>query len=106
MDYNFINMNKKAFILILLGVLTLPNLAFAQVTIQSMVNAAVMTTLYIASGIIVILWIVTGLLFLTAQGAPDKVTQGIRALMASVAGTLLIIVATSAIYLVGSAFGL
>jgi hypothetical protein len=76
------------------------------VTIQGMVSAAVQTTLYIASGVVVILWIITGLMFLTAQGAPDKVTQGRKALLAAVVGTLLVIVASSAVYLVGSAFGL
>jgi uncharacterized membrane protein (DUF485 family) len=99
-------MNKKTFFFILLGALLLPVSAFAQVTIQGMVNAAVQTTLYIASGVVVILWVVTGLIFLSASGDPTKVTQGRKALLASVIGTLLIIVASSAVYLVGQAFGL
>jgi len=99
-------MNKKIYLLFLLGALLLPVSAFAQVTIRGMVNAAVQTTLYIASGVVVILWVVTGLIFLSASGDPTKVTQGRKALLASVAGTLLIIVASSAVYLVGQAFGL
>jgi len=84
----------------------LPTLASAQVTIASMVSAAVSTTFYIADGIIVILWVVTGILFLTAQGAPEKLTTARKALIYSVAGTVLIIVANSAVYLIGNAFNL
>jgi len=98
--------NKKIFLLILLSVLVLPSVAFAQITIQGMVDAAVQTTLYIASGIVVILWVVTGVLFLSAQGDPTKLTSAKKALIASVAGTILVIVASGAIALVGGAFGL
>ena len=98
------NINKKILLLILSGILILPSLASADVTIQSMVVAAVQTALFIASGVVVILWIVTGLLFLTAQGAPEKLKSAKTALIASVAGTILVIVATSALSIVGSAF--
>jgi len=96
--------NKKILLLILSGILILPSLASADVTIQSMVAAAVQTALFIASGVVVILWIVTGILFLTAQGAPEKLKSAKTALIASVAGTILVIVATSALSIVGSAF--
>ncbi len=99
-------MNKKILFLILLGVLVIPGFAFADVTIQGMVDAAVNTTLYIASGIVVILWIITGLLFLTAQGAPEKLGKAKLALIAAAAGTVLVIIATSAIPLVKSAFNI
>ena len=98
-------MNKKFLFLILLSVLVVPSAAFAQ-TITGMADAAVNTTLLIASAIVVILWVVTGLLFLTAQGAPEKLTQGKKALFAAVAGTVIVIVATGAIGLVRQAFGL
>ena len=99
-------MNKKTLFLILLAVLVLPSLAFAQVTVVTIVDAAVATTLYIAGGIIVILWVVTGILFLTAQGAPEKLNLAKKALFASVVGTALIILAGSAISLVGSVLGI
>jgi len=101
-------MNKKISLLISSAVTALPGLVFAAdaVTIKTMVNAAVKTTLYIASGVVVILWIITGLLFLTAQGDPGKLGSAKTALFASVAGTLLVIVAASALSLVGSAFGI
>ena len=84
----------------------MPSLAFAQTTITSMVYAAEQTTLFIASGIVVILWVITGLMFLTAQGAPEKLNSAKKALFAAIAGTVLVIVAGSAIALVGQAFGL
>ncbi len=99
-------MNKKIFFIILLGVLAIPALASAAITIEGMVQAAVKTTLYIASGIVVVFWIVAGLLFLTAQGEPAKVTSAKHALVAAVAGTVLVIVAGGAIGLVSSMFGL
>ena len=99
-------MSKKTlFLILLLGALVLPILASA-VTIQSMVDAAVQTTLYIASGVVVILWVVTGILFLTAQGAPEKLSSAKKALFAAVAGTVLVIVAQGALSLVGGAIGL
>ena len=98
-------MRKKILFLILLGVILLPSLASA-VTIQEMVDAAVQTTLYIASGIVVILWVVTGVLFLTAQGAPEKINTAKKSLMAAIAGTVLVLVASGAIALVGGAFGI
>ena len=97
--------NKKILLLALLGVLVLPSIASA-ITIKSMVDAAVQTTLYIASGVIVILWIVTGMLFLTAQGDPTKLGSARKALFSAVAGTVLVIVAGGALGLVGSAFGI
>jgi hypothetical protein len=104
-------MNKKTLLLILSLILALPSLASAQgggggITIQGMAAAAVQTTLFIASAIVVILWIVTGLLFLTAQGAPEKLKTARTSLFAAVAGTLLVIVAGSAIALVGQMFGI
>ena len=97
-------MNKKILFVILSGFL--PSIALAQVTIQSMINAAVNTTFYIASGVIVILWVVSGIWFLTAQGEPEKLTSAKRALVAAVVGTLLVIIAASAINIVGSAFNI
>jgi predicted small integral membrane protein len=71
-----------------------------------MVTGAVNTTLIIASGVVVILWLVTGILFLTAQGAPEKVNSAKKALFSAVAGTVIVIVAYYAMDLVGQAFGI
>jgi uncharacterized membrane protein (DUF485 family) len=98
-------MDKKILLLILLGVLVLPTVACA-FTLESMADAAVQTTLYVASAIVVILWVVTGILFLAAQGAPEKLSTAKKALLAAIAGTVLVIVAASAASLVGQAFGI
>lgn len=100
-------MSKKISFLISSAAIILPSLAFAQeVTVQSLVSGAVTTTFYIADGIIVILWVITGLLFLLAQGAPEKLKTAKASLIAAVAGTILVIVANSAVYLVGNAFNI
>jgi hypothetical protein len=102
-------MNKKILFLIILSVLALPGMVLAQgegITIQSMIDAAVMLALYIGGAIVVILWVVTGILFLTALGDPSKLTLAKKALFASIIGTILIIVASSAVYLVGNAFNI
>ena len=103
-------MNKKIIFLLLISVLAMPTIVLSAnsggVTIQTIISAAVNTTLYIASGIVVILWIVTGVLFLTAQGDPGRLQSAKKALFSAVAGTLLVIAASSAINIVGQAFGL
>jgi uncharacterized membrane protein (DUF485 family) len=105
-------MNKKILFLTL-SALFFPFSALAVVacdpnviSIACMVNSAVDTTLYIAAGIVVILWVITGLLFLVAQGAPEKLKSARTALFTSVAGTVLVIVAFYAIDIVGNAFGI
>jgi len=99
--------NKKIFLFSLVA-LALPVIAFAQdannVTINSMMNAAEQTTLYFASGVVFILWVVTGLLFVQAQGDPAKLSKAKLALFAAVGGTLLVIIAASAIGLVANMF--
>jgi len=109
-------MNKKILFIILLLVLALPVLALAQsmtgdaggsgITVETIVHQAEKTALLIASGVVVILWIVTGLLFLQAQGAPDKLSAAKKSLIAAVAGTALVIIAGSAIALVSNMFGI
>jgi uncharacterized membrane protein (DUF485 family) len=106
-NYKFIGrrVNKKISFLILSGVLFLPSFASA-LTVQDIVDGAIQTTLYVASGITVILWVVTGLLFLSAQGDPSKLKTAKTSLFAAIAGTAIVIIASSAIGLVSSAFNL
>ena len=96
-------MNKKILSLISISSLFLPVLAFAQ-TVRTITDAAVQSGLYIASGVVVLLWVMTGILFLSASGSPEKLTAGKKALFAAVAGTVLVIVASSAVSLVSNAF--
>lgn len=97
-------MSRKYLFLIFSIVLTAPLLASAQaLTIEGMVTSIVNVTLFIASAIVIILWVITGILFLTAQGAPEKLNKAKIALFASVAGTIIIIAANSALALVWEA---
>ena len=104
-------MRKKIFFSILSGFLLFPFLSLAEeegegITVAGMVDAAVQTALYIASGVVVILWVVTGILFLSASGAPEKLSSAKKSLFAAVAGTVIVIVASGALALVGGAFGI
>lgn len=74
--------------------------------IKTIVDNAVKTAFYIAGGVVVILWIATGILFLTVQGDPGRLKSARNALFAAVAGTALCIIAGGAVSLVSSAFGL
>jgi len=98
-------MNKNKIILGLLAILTLPSISSAA-TIEGMVDGAVRTTFYIAGGVVVILWLVTGMIFLSAAGSPEKLGEGKKALFAAIAGTVLCIVAAGAVGLVSSMFNL
>jgi heme/copper-type cytochrome/quinol oxidase subunit 4 len=98
-------MNKKILLSILSLAIILPTITFAA-TIEGMVDGAVRATFYIASGVVVILWLVTGMLFLTAQGDPSKLSTAKKALFAAVAGTIICIVAGGAINFVGGIFNI
>ena len=87
-------MNKKILFLTLLGTFALPALAFA-LTLQDMADGAALTALYVASGIIIVLWVLTGILFLQAQGEPATLSKAKLALMAAVIGTVVIIIANA-----------
>ncbi len=96
----------KKILLILAFALFLPVIAFADISIEGIVTGAVNTTLFVASAIVVILWVITGLLFLTAQGDPAKLGKAKLALFSAIGGTLLVIIASSAMSLVSQAFNL
>ncbi len=74
--------------------------------ILGMLNSIKGIFFVIAVGIVTILWVITGLLFVMARGAPEKINNARKALFTAIAGTLFIIIANIAISLVGQAFGL
>ena len=93
------NKNKKTFFIILLAlVLILPIVTLAQApagdpditAIKGQLESTVFT---IGTSIIVIGWIITGILFLMAQGAPEKMVTARKALIYTVVGTVLIVIA-------------
>jgi uncharacterized membrane protein (DUF485 family) len=91
-------MNKKILFLILLGfIVTLPVIALAA-NVQDTADIAesvknLATDIGIA--IVVIGWVITGILYLTAGGAPDKTGTAKKALIACVIGTAVIILANA-----------
>ena len=100
-------MSKKISFLIILGVLFSPFIASAQLhsygsggSIISIVHGAEMTAGLIFGAVAVISFIVAGVLFLTAQGEPDKITKARSAFIWGVAGVIVGIIAFSIIAIV------
>ena len=99
-------MNKKALFLILLAVLLLPFAASAQVTLGGMAKADAEQVVIVATWIVVIMWVVTGIMFLTAGGEAGKINTAKTALFAAVGGTILVILANSSVAIVKNSFGI
>jgi len=98
-------MNRNLLILILLvGVLVLPSVVSA-ITIESMVDRIAGTVWYVGTAIVVIFWVATGILFLAALGSPEKISTAKKALFAAIAGTILVIIAGSAMTIISRAIG-
>jgi len=99
-------MNKKILTLIFLAlVFIVPNIASAQ-SIVTMAVAVKDNVLAVGFAIVIIFWVVTGILFLTAQGEPAKLNTAKMALFAAIGGTILIILANVATDFVKNSFGL
>jgi len=105
-------MDKKIF-LILLGVLLIPSAIFAQLeqyapgapqigSLSDIIHSIELAVGLIFGAIAVICFVMSGILFLTAQGAPEKLTTARSALMWGVVGVIVGIVAFSIIAVVGS----
>ena len=98
-------MNKKSLFLILLAVLLLPFAAHAQ-SITGMASSIATVVVQVATWIVVIMWVVTGILFLIAGGEPGKINTAKTALFSAVAGTILVILAWNGRQIVCNSFGL
>lgn len=97
-------MNKKIVFLILLAmVLTLPLMAHADDKACQMIKTFKDTAIKIGASIVVIGWVITGILYLTAAGAPEKTGTAKKALIACIIGTIVIILAPTAYDFVNSA---
>jgi hypothetical protein len=95
---------KLLFLISLASVLLLPKVVLAQgVTITGMVANVATIVWKVGVIIIVILWVATGILFLAAQGSPEKIGTAKKALFTSIAGTAIIILAYSAAAIIESA---
>jgi len=95
---------KKKLLLssILLNALILPKIALAS-TLTVIVGNVGIAVLSVATTLVVIFWIITGILFLYAQGAPDKLSTAKKALFTSIAGTAIVILAQVASVIIGNA---
>lgn len=91
------HINKNLLSILLLSFLLFPVLASAQLTITGMVTNVGIVIGNVAVAIVIIFWIITGILFLSAQGDPTKLTTAKKALFAAIGGTVICIVAASAI---------
>lgn len=101
-----LDMSKKISFLILLSLLLLPLTASA-VTIADLVSNVVTNVAWpVAVGAVVVFWIATGILFLAGMGSPEKIKLARTALIASVAGTLVIILAASAGTIISNSLGI
>lgn len=73
----------------------MPSVTFAQVTITGMVENVAKVVWTVGTVIVIILWVITGILFLASQGDPGKLKTAKTALFTSIAGTVIIILAFS-----------
>ena len=92
----------------ILATLALPAIAFAQPTvtigsITGLVSVVERFMWIIFGGIAVIMFVVAGILFLTAQGDPEKVQAARSAFIWGIAGVVVAIIAYSIIAIVTSA---
>lgn len=85
-------MNKKISYLISLGILLLPAMAFAS-TLGTYAEKVKIAAIDLAGAIVVIGWVVAGILYLTAAGAPEKLGVAKKALVACIIGTMLVVLA-------------
>ena len=88
-------MNKKILFLILLtAVLVLPVVTQAQLGDLTTITFNIIEVITnIGTALVVFGWGVTGILYLTAAGSPEKIGTAKKALVACVIGTRLVIIA-------------
>jgi len=90
----------------LLGILLLPQIASA-LTIGDILGSIMLNVVKpVAIFAVITLWVVTGILFLVAQGEPGKLTLAKSALIASLVGTVVVVVAPIAANIIGASLGL
>ena len=109
------SMNKKnLFFIVILGILTAPLVGFAQLepygvgggpqvtNWHNIFNAATLAAGALFGCIAVIMFVAAGILFLTAQGAPEKLKEARAAVLWGVVGVVVGIIAFTIIRIVGN----
>lgn len=102
-------MSKKTLYSTLLLALAMPLAVFAQNcgpdgTVGYIACWVAQEVVVVGSWIVVIMWVVTGILFLTAQGDPGKLNAAKMGLFAAIGGTILIIISQGAVTFVKNSF--
>ena len=88
--------NKKTLLLTLLLAITSPIMASAAINEPTVIINNIKTLMVsIGSAIVVIGWVIAGTLYLTAAGAPDKTATAKKAMIASVIGTVIVIIGSA-----------
>jgi len=100
-------MKKNLLFLVLLGVAVLALPVFVFGADQPADLATILTNIKkfawdVFAVVVIVMWIVTGVLYLIAMGAPEKLTTAKRALIAAVVGTAIGILAGSAQTIINS----
>lgn len=102
-------MNRKKIIQSVIALSTLPLLvgaAEAGATPATIAAALANQVVLVGTWIVVIMWVVTGILFLTAQGEPEKLKKARTSLFAAIGGTVLIILASGAVAFIKNSLNL
>ena len=90
-------MNKKiGFLILLAGLFALP-LFVSAATIATMAQAIAGQVVAVGTWIVVIMWVVSGIMFLMAAGDPGTLKNAKTGLFAAIGGTIIIFLAVSAI---------
>lgn len=96
-------MKKKLLLVLVLSmfvVLVAPNTVLAQlitpITITGLIANVARLVWLVATILVVIFWVITGVLFLSSQGSPERISTAKKSLFAAIAGTILVILAFSA----------
>ena len=99
-------MNKKiGFLILLAGLFALP-LFVSAATIATMAQAIAGQVVAVGTWIVVIMWVVSGIMFLMAAGDPGTLKNAKTGLFAAIGGTIIIILAVSAITFVKNSFNI
>lgn len=100
-------MNKKILLVLLLALT--PTAFVSAQTLSGMATKLQTVAIAVGTPIVTVGWVIAGILWLTAAGAPDKMGVAKKAIMACVVGTLLIVLAAASngiISVIKDAFGL
>ena len=102
-------MDKKTLFLTSLAAVLVPTAFVSAQTLEEMAVRVEAVAVGIATPIVIIGWIIAGILYLTAAGAPERITTAKRAMVAAVIGTVLVVLAIGGgtiITIIANAFGL